>query len=133
MVSPKSDRAVRGVTCDGESTILKPERKQSNELRNAMCSQMKRLKSTINSWVGATQTMAIYFLACSTNKTCTTAAETYGPHMGCIWATYGDLVCNIWSFFNIWGRKSFRKHNIWATYGSLFQTYGVLLKHIGPF
>ena len=63
----------------------------------------------------------------------TTAAETYGPHMGCIWATYGDLVCNIWSFFNIWGRKSFRKHNIWATYGSLFQTYGVLLKHIGPF
>ena len=63
----------------------------------------------------------------------TTAAETYGPHMGCIWATYGDLFCNIWSFFNIWGRKSFRKHNIWATYGSLFQTYGVLLKHIGPF
>ena len=53
--------------------------------------------------------------------------------MGCIWATYGDLFCNIWSFFNIWWRKSFRKHNIWATYGSLFQTYGVLLKHIGPF
>ena len=66
-------------------------------------------------------------------STSTTAAETYGPHMGCIWATYGDLVCNIWSFFNIWGRKSFRKHNIWATYGSLFQTYGVLLKHVGPF
>ena len=69
----------------------------------------------------------------STETQCTTAAETYGPHMGCIWATYGDLFCNIWSFFNIWGRKSFRKHNIWATYGSLFQTYGVLLKHIGPF
>ena len=30
------------------------------------------------------------------HQTCTTAAETYGPHMGCIWATYGDLVCNIW-------------------------------------
>ena len=57
-----------------------------------------------------------------------------------IWATYGLHMGHIWGpglqhmeLFQHMGKKILQKANIWATYGSLFQTYGVLLKHIGPF
>ena len=56
-------------------------------------------------------------------------------HIGRLWATYEGPVCHIWGFYNEWGRKCFRKHNIRATHRVFFyfQTCGTFFKHMGPF